>query len=429
MISRANKLLLALFVLTLVSYLFYQNPESVTVRFGKESSLSAPLAIILLSTFCFGVVFTFFFAFIRELKAAWRERKLIEAGRRREISYQQMLKARSKLALGEWQSADNEWRNILNRDPEDIVARVELSRSLEGKGELAEALKVIDTARASDPSNLEVLFRGAELNLALGNKTAAIDNLALILYHLPSAKAAKMARDLSESLDRIEDALEYQRTLVRLGYPGDDADEVMARLEFKKLLAEMRADRSTFRNDLRRFVKSHAQYVPAIHQLATIEREDGNFEESTRLLLKASKLSNHPQFWEEAARMWIAEGQPDRAVSVARSGCEQVEGKARIDAEIELVKLYLSLNMNDQASAAITSLGSLVQQLGLDGDEQITRSILVLKGRCFNQLSDYRESARVWTQLSEGKFTLEEPSTAPPVSASFHQPAPTLSTP
>ena len=76
---------------------------------------------------------------------------------------------------------------------EDIIARVELSRSLEGQGQAREALRVLEEARASDPKNVEVLFRAAELNQSLNNKTAAIDNLALVLCQHPNRRAAQSA--------------------------------------------------------------------------------------------------------------------------------------------------------------------------------------------------------------------------------------------
>lgn len=429
MISRANKLILALLLLSIVCYLFYLNPDTVAVRFGRETLVSAPLAIVLLTTFSFGVVFTFFFAFIREMKGYWRERRLKDENRKREFSYKQMLKARAQLALGEFGNAENDWRNILNRNADDIVARIELSRSLEGDGDITEALKVIDAARAYDPTNLEVLFRAAELNLALGNKTAAIDNLALVLYHNPSAKAARMARDLSEALDRVEDALEYQRTLARLGYPGDDADAVVARLEFKQLKKNSSSDHPQLRTDLRKFVRSRPDFVPGLYELAQLELEDGNLEETSKLLLKAARVSKEPKYWEEAARLWIKAGQPDRAIAIANSGCDQVEGPAKVNSEIERIKLYLALNMNDEAKESITNLTNSILGSELESDENLARTLLILKGRCFNQLGDYRESAKVWAQLSADKFDLGEEDAQQPLNAGYHPPAPTLSTP
>ncbi|NLF26102.1 MAG: tetratricopeptide repeat protein [Deltaproteobacteria bacterium] len=187
-----------------------------------------------------------------------------------------MLEARSLLAAGEWSKAEALWRKIAKRDPANTIAKVELSRSVEGGGDLKEALRIIDTARISDPSNVEVLFRAAELNLALGNRTAAVDNLALILYHLPSLKAARMARDLSEELGRLQDAFEYQEKVQSAGEEEALLKAAGTRLEFKKLLAEHSepSDKGKKTAALKNFLKRYGDYAPALEHLATLEAEN-----------------------------------------------------------------------------------------------------------------------------------------------------------
>ena len=82
----------------------------------------------------------------------------------------------------------------------------------------------VEAARLADPKNIEVLFRAAELNSRLKNKTAAIDNLALILAQFPSRQAAGLARALSEELGRYDDALEYQEQLEAMGSQEEQQD-------------------------------------------------------------------------------------------------------------------------------------------------------------------------------------------------------------
>ena len=95
------------------------------------------------------------------------------------------------MAAEEWGRAQSGWEQILRKDQDNIVARVELSRCLEKLGEPREALRVLDATRAGSRRNIEVLFRAAELNRSLGNNTVAMDNLALIAGESPSRRSSR----------------------------------------------------------------------------------------------------------------------------------------------------------------------------------------------------------------------------------------------
>lgn len=432
MIRRLNKLLVFLIFIGLACYAFILNPSSVTVRFSAQHSISAPLAIVLISTFGIGILLTALFALYLGLKAQWRERGFKARERNHQRTHQILLEARGLIAAGEWSVAEQKWQNIVVKNPEDIVARVELSRCLEGRGDLAEALRVLDAARAIDSKNVEVLFRAAEINLALGNKTAALDNLSLIINNEPCARAIVWARNIAEDLGRLDEALHYHQLLSRLATEQRHADEIFVRIRIKQIEANPELNLQKKLSEVRKLSKSYAQQAAPYLKLAELERSQGDIEASVKNLLMASKVTGDPTYWHDAAVLWVKADQPQRAVAAAKSAInDSPKGIARIASELELIKLYLTLDMNDEALESLHSLEPLLESQSLELSSDIGRTFLILKGRCYHVLGNHQEASLVWHQLSESRFelNLDSPSTLKVKSIPELAPSPSLSTP
>jgi len=407
MITRLNKLIISLILVLAVSYLFYLNPDTITVKLGPTWSMNAPGAVVLISTFVAGFLFCSVFALIFGLKSLWRERGLEDRERRRNRSERQLLEARSALAAEEWQRARDLWESIVHKDESNIVARIELSKSLEGAGKLTDALKILDEARVIEPANTEVLFRAAELNLSMNNATAALDNVILILNNHPNLRAATMARDLAESLNRLEDALQYHSTVERLGAEGKEVNEARVRIEFKKIEIDLAQDENKLKDNLTKFTRRNSSFVPALHRLAHLESESGNTEEASKLLTQASKVSGDPAYWQEAAGLWLKNSQPNRAVAAGRAGTADAKGSNKIKSSLELIKLFLKINMLDEAKSELDGFDALLSREDVQPDRHISRTVLILRGRLQNALGNYQESAKIWEQLSDSNFKLE----------------------
>ena len=407
MITRINKLIVGLILVVSVSYLFYLNSHTVTINLGPSWALSAPGAIVFISTFIAGFLFCSIFALLFGIKSLWRERGLEERERRRNRSEKLLLDARMALAAEEWDRARDLWSSIVSRDSQNIVARIELSKSLEGAGKAREALKILDEARVADPSNSEVLFRAAELNLSMSNATAALDNLALIIQTHPNLRAATMARDLAEGLNRFEDALQYHETAEKLGLSGKESAEAKTRIEFKKLEIEGAQDENKLIELLHKFVKRNSFFVPGLHRLALLEADAGNNEDAAKHLMTASKVSGDPTYWQEAAKIWLKNAQPNKAVAAARAGTADAKGTNKIKSTLEMIKLYLKLNMLEEAKGELEGFEGLLSREEVQADRAISRTVLILRGRLQNALGNYQESAKIWEQLSDSNFKLE----------------------
>jgi tetratricopeptide (TPR) repeat protein len=405
MVNKTVKILAAIILIALSLYVVTQNSAQSTVYLSPGFSVSANTGVVLIFVFVLGVVCASLVAGYFALKAALRESKLQKQERDRQAFFQTMAEARSLLAAGEWEKAKSAWEKIVKRDPASIIARVELSRSLEAAGNLIEALKAVDAARLKEPANIEVLFRAADLNLALNNKTAAIDNLALIQYHHSCLKAARLARDLSEEQSRLEDAFEYQEKVAALGESTEELRPVQARLEFKKLIKELPAEkegRIKLISALRDHVKRYPEFAPALARLAKEEAEEGRIDDAAQLLIKAAKASGDAAYWRQASKLWVENNMTDRAIAAARSGGRSCLGAARVNAEVFLLRLLLQLGKLDEAKPVLDGLPALAKEQKVEIDSALQRELLLLESLYLNQAGEHQAATALLQKLCQG---------------------------
>ena len=431
MISRINRLLAAFVIIALSLYIVILNRESITIRITPSTDVTTSGGVIFIALFCLGILCTALVTTFFGFRAYLRERRLLSKDRSRESFYQSVLKARSALAAGEWGKAEGLWQQILRRDPSNLIARIELSRSFESAGNPEEALRLLDAARAAAPDNLEVLFRAAELHLSLGNKTAAVDNLALILYQQPVLRAAKMGRSLSEELGRIDDAIEYHGKVERLSPAEEGNEEIIGRLNFKKLLRELPVTEPAARAEqLRAFTKRNTTVASAFEELASAERELGNTEAAAQALVKAAKLSKRLDLWQQGMQLWIAGGMPERALATARAATKEVQGTQRLSAELTLIRTYLSLNMFEDARTALSNLPSLAKSQGSEIGPEMEREAQLLRGICLSGLGAYKESTEALKALAQDeRVTFKPPANGASDASAKNAPPARLSTP
>lgn len=400
MIKNLNRLFTGLLIVTAALYVVILNRGDITIFLTPSNPVTANGGVVLLGAFTLGILCTTAISLFFGIKAWFRERKLLGQERARQVFYDGLLAARSALAGHNHEEAKAAWERIIRKDPTDIIARVELSKAYEQSGDLMQALKVVDAARVADPDNIEVLFRAAELNIALNNKTAAIDNLALILYHGMNRRAAELARDLSEELGRIQDAIEYHGKLSGV-VDSRSYDAVSLRLKYKQMMREVESDPQKMTERLHTFVKKHGEFAPALERLAEHYIQAGKADDAAQLLVRAARLSGTPSLWNQAQKLWISGRMPEKAIAAAKSARNDLEGANRINAELELVRTYLTLNMLSDAKSALDALPALMEREGVSQNMELFVRATVLKGIFFFRSGDIRESAALWKELLE----------------------------
>lgn len=430
-----NRLLVTLLLVGTALIITLTNSEPATIRVGNWFQVSSYAGVIYLGVFSAGCIAASIVGLFFGLKAYFRERRLLATERNRQAFISLIEKSRSLMAANEWAKAQAGWEAILRKDPENIVARVELSKCLEQLGDPREALRVLDATRAGSRRNIEVLFRAAELNQLLGNNTAAMDNLALIAGEAPSKRSLEMARETSENLGRIDDALEYHSELERLGMEGSNSKAVRARLTFAQIVRDS-PDATTLRETLIGFVKRHPFYTPALEKLASIELDALSFESAAELLVKVAKASpGDLSKWRVVIDLWLnkwpgdARKKAERAIAAARASTQDSKGATRIEAECLVAETLLSLNKVEDALLLLDELPTLLKREGLESDRYLQSLIIGLRGVCFTRLGRTKDTFELWENLLKSSVEGTSVTSAVKLAANGTEPSPTLSTP
>ncbi len=399
MLSRFNRLLVVLCLIAISLYIVMLNRDTVTFSIGGAWAITANLGVLLISAFSAGLLVASMIALLFGFKAWMRERKLLSLDRQRQNFIDGMVRARNLSASADWEKARDLWHSLSRRDPSDIIGRLEYAGALEKDGEYSEALKEVESVRADHPENIEALFRAAELQKFLGNGTAAIDNLALILSRQPCLKAATDARALSEKLGRISDAIEYHEQCVTLGESHDSAVQHGAVLQLKLLLQEgAQKDSETVRKELIGFLKRHPNVVEAHQALARIAQKNGQNEEAAQALINAAKSGAGVEAWNEAAALWLSDGRPEKALAAARAAAQGTSGVKKVEADLFRAQLHVGLSQAEEAEKVLETINEYIKSQNLTVPVEIESRLLGLSTLCAYRLG---KSSLVVEKLSD----------------------------
>lgn len=434
MLRQFNRFLILALIIGAALYITLSNSEPATLKLGPTLQVNTYAGVIYIGVFVLGCVAASVVALFFGFKGYLRERKLRAAERNRQAFFDLFLKARSYSASGEYAAARDVWEQVLRHDHDNVIARVELSECLEANGDAREALRVLDTTRLSSRSSAEVLFRAAELNKKLGNKTAARDNLALVIESSPNRRALEQARDLSEELGNIDDALEYQYELESAGYSSEELDAARVRLSFASILHDQH-NTASLREALVPFVKKHPEFVPALEKLAEVETSLGNLDHAAELLVRAAKCSGgDPARWHKVSDLWLKsspgdfKARADRAVAAARSAAQSTKGIERLRAELFVARTLLIATRAGDAKQVLDNVCALAEKERVTMPPELVQEHLHLQGLCMSRSGLVKDTGPLWERLVD-------PSGAAPSSGSAtlvqsrSEPSPILSTP
>lgn len=406
MLRQFNRFIVLALLVSAALYITLTNSDKATIKIGPSISLTTYAGVIYIGVFALGCVTASLVALFFGLKGYFRERRLRAAERARQNFYKSFEQARNLMASGDWAAAREIWERIIHRDPENVVARVELSRCLEHLDDAREALRVLDATRSSSRTSAEVLFRAAELNRKLGNNTAASDNLALIISDAPSRKALEMARDISEEMGRVDAAVEFQDELERIGYSSEELSNARKRLTFLRIVKDSENE-SALRDALTPFVRKNPAFVPALEKLAEVELHRKDVESCAELLMKAAKATQGsvPK-WRAVVDLWLHATEGDftrrahRAIAAARSASQEASGRGRLEAELLLIETLLSANRFEEAEKLIEGFLDLAaKELGACPPD-LKQGLLIQQGHCLAQMGKARDTAPLWQELA-----------------------------
>jgi tetratricopeptide (TPR) repeat protein len=360
------------------------------------------------------------------------------------------------MAVGDWGAARVAWEGIVHRSPDNSVALVELSRCIEAMGDTREALRILDAWRQRGSINptvkasTELLIQAAKLNLSLGNRTAALDNLSLVINDDPGRTVLELARDTSEELGLYRQALEYHDHLEGLGFRSANSDNIRARLNLKEITSThasslYKSAPTSQRNRLVELTKRHPTYIPALEKLAEIELHVGSRDTAAEYLLRAARLAKTDiSLWRRAVDIFLssqsgnskgnktvsAHELSDMAVRTARIPLRDLQGEARVDGELLLVETLLRVNYFEEAERVLDNLNAVIErELGLVTTD-IKRRIAIQRGNLLAQSGRARETADLWLIVAGTiDLDLNHKSRRDQSGSDITGPSPSLSTP
>lgn len=395
-----GKFIATLLIGGLVAIVFMLNGHDIIVHpwFGSERVVSA--AIVILASFIVGAGLASAIAVIIGIRAAIRERGLKKQLIQQKKHWDMIVRAREFLASRESGQAIVLLQKIIDKEPENIVARIELAQAFADSGDSESALSVLDAARQEHKSNVELLFFSAALNEKLGNRTAAFDNLSLILKISPAHEEtlSQLVR-LARQLGRLEQAKNLQIELTRHRRTPSDNDEAV-RIDIELELAEKQAadDKSTLREEVEKIVRRNKRYAPAILKLASIEEDLGLLDSATDNYGKSFRESGNHLALERLASLWLRQERPDKAVTALRSaltGWEKSAGRENIMGRLTLASVLLALENVAEAAATVNeiSAGSMT-----DREQTIC---YIIKARIAERRGDSRSALGELAKLAE----------------------------
>lgn len=365
MSARIVRVTLTLLILVLlVSYVFYLNPHPATVTLRAGSTWQGPMALILIGAFTAGTLVCTLVWFLLGARYQFRERRMMRRERMLEAHRELLVSAREQIASGKQEAARTTLAKIIDRDPQDVIARIMLSDSYAKETNLSAALAVLDQARALHPKNVELLFRAAELNASLGNQTAAFDNMSLALAADPRNELAlKYLVSACAGLGRYLDAIEHQRQRIRLA-PHTEHEALqreLALLELKLVETTHPARSKERRAGLEDVLRRHREFEPALEQLGDMSRDELDIETASKYYVRAYRSSSQVRYLDKIATLWIGADQPDRMVAVIRSliSAGELSSRAAFEGRVYFTALLLKLENTDEALAWYRELAHL----------------------------------------------------------------------
>lgn len=284
-------IILAMIAAALVGlgYLFYLNPEPVTLQLSHTSQWQAPLPLVLLAAFLTGAGLTFAFSLVREGRHAllgWRSQRSARLARRQQARKEQGL---GLSWLGQHAKARTFLAKALRDRPDDLAAFLLFARTYLHEGNFRRALGVLreglDT-RGSDPRLLLFL---AEAQRGTGELAAAIDTLERARRSdAASPRILAALRDAYVAAGRWADAVRIQEAALLLARDPQAHDEAERRLIGMRYQSALAAcDPSARVAGLRAILHAQPDFEPAAVSLGDALLDAGQARQAERVWRRA----------------------------------------------------------------------------------------------------------------------------------------------
>jgi lipopolysaccharide biosynthesis regulator YciM len=346
-----------------LSLLYTPNRGTLNQRIFFSNDVSLPVwATFLLVALC-AMAVVVVFGLLRDVKHL-----MDSVTRRRAIKAQKEIEQRYVLGIeailnGREERALEHFNAILQRDPshfESLIKAGDVHRAL---GRFPQAIELHRRARHVRENDLRALFALVE-DYELAEETPlARETLTQIIERKPkrAITAYRKLRSLLVREKEWEAALEIQRKIEELLGEGIRKEDRRYSLGIPYQLACRHATEERNKDALailRRQVKEHPEFVPAVWKLGKVLVASGESDEAVGIWRRGFELTSAPVFLTTLEDHFLQLEEPERAIEVFK----QLVWKAKRDVipRFFLGKLYYRLEMLDEALEVFRSLRSKV---------------------------------------------------------------------
>ncbi len=401
MYKKISALVTVIIFVSIVSYFFYYNPHEVSIRFGSESTYTLPLALTLILSFFFGVIFVTLFAVFFGLKFKLEQWKLARQMKLKDSHYEDLKKAHDLISLKDAEAARSMLQRVLLKDPHDIMSRLALAKTWLLQNNSEEALRVLEETRATERKSPALLIAIAEAQVAAGNKTAAHDSILLALREHPkNIYLLEKAVSLSKDLGKLGDARFLTEELMRVSPYAEQEriSQLMAMISLEEISKLKSENIEAYEAELQKIMKNHKDHTPAQLKYAELLFEKKESEQAIKSLKKTLSKYHSIEALQMLVQFWLSTDNPSMALSTLRESIESASKELSIAAQTLLAQTLLHLEHTDEAKQEIKELET---QFSKDPDK--ASFLLALQAKL-----DSKTPGRTKTNLSLEKIIIKE---------------------
>jgi lipopolysaccharide biosynthesis regulator YciM len=350
-------LLIVIILFSLLGYITYLNHEiHVTFLLIPGKPFTAALPAVVVTSFAAGALIIFLAGLIRDVVEGWKGLKKGRKAKKEEALQAEIAKGLSFLFQGNVEQARIHLTNALRRDPDNLDIYAKLSDMHAGRGELKEAVDLLERGWAIDPQNEEILLKKAKLYDQMGNLAMATTTLEKILAMDPKNLPALMAlRDVYVQQKNWKEALSVQKSIVSntKGETHDASREkslyLGLRYEYAQSLVET-GDEGSLEKALtlcKDIIRSQKEFQPAYILLGDIYQKQKRWVEAGKILGRGFRVSRGVIFLLRLEDLYLKRNDRKTLLKIYRRTLENNPDNSIIP--LFYSRLCLRLNMLDEA--------------------------------------------------------------------------------
>ncbi len=358
-------ILAGLALVSLLAVLGARNEDLLEAPFRVTPTVSVPLWAALAAAFLGGLL-TFLVSFLlrgsANLVQRWRQLQGHRAGRAARDQYSRGVDA---VLEGREEKALEHFRTVLAQNPDHFDALVKIGavlRSLKRLPEAVEMHKAAHRLRQEDLEPLYELVKDYEAQHEIG-KAKVVLNRIVELRPRRALSAYRKLRKLAMQEGDWERACQLQELVEQR--VGKDSEKLAAEARYAVGIRYEMASRAASEGRqkealgaLRRILRDHPDFAPAHLRVGEILRGLGSADEAIQTWTAGFEQTGSPAFLVRLEEHFLREEHPEGAIEALQNAVVRSPRKKDGLARLFLAKLYLRLEMIDEAHRELRTLAA-----------------------------------------------------------------------